>query len=90
MKIPGEIRDFAWRRTVAVRLLGTTVNMSVASELPDVNGQHSNRALAASKRASAVELKFAGLSYERIATNWIEGDRGPLPEVVHRLRDPFA
>jgi len=38
-----------------------------ATELPPVHGQHRNHALAAARRARAVELRTAGLTYDQIA-----------------------
>lgn len=51
-------------------------------EVPRVNGQHKNRALAAARRVRAVELKTAGLTYEQIATELGYANRGTVYHVV--------
>jgi hypothetical protein len=57
--------------------------MSAAiAELPPVHGQHRNRALAAARRARAVELRTAGLTYDRIATELGYANRGTVYHVV--------
>jgi hypothetical protein len=57
--------------------------MTIAlTELPQVNGQHRNRALAAARRARAVELRTAGLTYERIAVELGYANRGTVYHVV--------
>lgn len=52
------------------------------AELPRVNGQHRNRALAASRRARAVELRTAGLTYDQIAAELGYANRGTVYRIV--------
>ena len=52
------------------------------AELPRVTGQHRNRALAASRRVRAVELKTAGLTYEQIAVKLGYANRGTVYRLV--------
>ena len=57
--------------------------MSIAlTELPRVNGQHRNRALAAARRARAVKLRTAGLTYDQIAKELGYANRGTVYRVV--------
>ena len=57
--------------------------MSAAvAELPKVRGQHRNRALAAARRARAVELRTAGLTYDQIAMELGYANRGTVYHVV--------
>src|SRR5664280_1761204 len=57
--------------------------MAIAlTELPRVNGQHRNRALAAARRARAVELRTAGLTYDQIAIQLGYPNRGTVYRVV--------
>jgi cyanate lyase len=57
--------------------------MAVAlPELPPVHGQHRNRALAAARRARAVELRTTGLTYDQIATELGYANRGTVYHVV--------
>src|SRR5664280_1379508 len=57
--------------------------MAIAlTELPRVNGQHRNRALAAARRARAVELRTAGLTYDQIAIELGYANRGTVYRVV--------
>jgi hypothetical protein len=57
--------------------------MAIAlTELPRVNGQHRNRALAAARRARAVELRTAGLTYDQIAVKLGYANRGTVYRVV--------
>jgi len=52
------------------------------AELPRVKGQHRNRALAASRRVRAIELKTAGLTYEQIAVKLGYANRGTVYRLV--------
>src|SRR5450759_455971 len=52
------------------------------AELPRVNGQHRNRALSAARRARAVELRTAGLTYEQIAVKLGYANRGTVYRLV--------
>jgi len=52
------------------------------AELPPVHGQHRNRALAAARRARAVELRTTGLTYDQIATELGYTNRGTVYHVV--------
>ena len=62
---------------------GSTTVMAVAlPELPRVHGQHSNRALAAARRARAIELRTTGLTYDQIATELGCANRGTVCHVV--------
>jgi hypothetical protein len=57
--------------------------MAIAlAELPPVHGQHRNRALAAARRARAVELRTAGLTYDQIAAELGYANRGTVYRVV--------
>jgi len=57
--------------------------MAVAlPELPPVRGQHRNRALAAARRARAVELRTTGLTYGQIAMELGYANRGTVYHVV--------
>src|SRR5664280_423572 len=57
--------------------------MAIAlTELPRVNGQHRNRALAAARRARAVELRTAGRTYDQIAVELGYANRGTVYHVV--------
>jgi len=57
--------------------------MAIAlAELPPVHGQHRNRALAAARRAKAVELRTAGLTYDQIAMELGYANRGTVYSVV--------
>jgi len=52
------------------------------AEIPLVNGQHRNRALAAARRVRAVELRTAGKTYDHIATELGYANRGTVYHVV--------
>jgi hypothetical protein len=52
------------------------------AELPPVHGQHRNRALAAARRARAVELRTTGLTYDQIAIEFGYANRGTVYRVV--------
>src|SRR5450631_3759825 len=57
--------------------------MAVAiPELPPVHGQHRNKALAAARRARAVELRTTGLTYDQIAMELGYANRGTVYHVV--------
>ena len=57
--------------------------MAIAlTALPPVQGQHRNRALAAARRARAVELRTAGRTYDRIAAELGYANRGTVYRVV--------
>lgn len=55
--------------------------MSVAA-LPRVEGRHRNRALAAARRARAIELRAQGQTYERIAEELGYANRGTVCHIV--------
>ena len=55
---------------------------AAVAELPRVNGQHRNRALAAARRVRAVELRTAGHTYGQIATELGYANRGTVYRVV--------
>src|ERR1035437_6943000 len=55
---------------------------AAVTELPRVHGQHRNRALAAARRARAVELRTAGLTYDQIAMELGYANRGTAYRVV--------
>ena len=55
---------------------------AAVAELARVNGRHRNRALAASRRVRAVELKAAGLTYEQIAAELGYANRGTVYRIV--------
>jgi hypothetical protein len=52
------------------------------ADLPMVNGQHRNRALAAARRVRAVELRTAGRTYDQIAAELGFANRGTVYRVV--------
>lgn len=56
--------------------------MSVAA-LPRVEGRHRNRALAAARRARAIELRAQGWTYEQIADELGYANRGTVCHIVH-------
>jgi hypothetical protein len=56
--------------------------MTAVAELPKVTGQHRNRALAAARRARAVDLRTAGLTYDEIATELGYASRGTVYRIV--------
>jgi hypothetical protein len=56
--------------------------MSAVAELPKVDGQHRNKALAASRRVKAVELRTRGLTYDQIAVQLGYANRGTVFRVV--------
>ena len=67
----------------SVRAMSHDASMTAAlAELPRVNGQHRNRALAAARRVRAVELRTAGHTYDRIATELGYANRGTVYRVV--------
>lgn len=55
---------------------------TAAPVLPRVEGRHRNRALAAARRARAVELRTQGLTYEDIARELGYANRGTVFRVV--------
>jgi hypothetical protein len=55
---------------------------AAVTELPRVHGQHRNRPLAAARRARAVELRTAGLTYDQIAIELGYANRGTVYRVV--------
>lgn len=55
--------------------------MSVAA-LPRVKGRHRNRALAAARRARAIELRAQGRTYEDIARELGYANRGTVCHIV--------
>lgn len=57
--------------------------VSVAA-LPRVEGRHRNRALAAARRARAIELRAQGLTYEQIADALGYANRGTVYRMVGR------
>src|SRR4051812_38836837 len=61
---------------------GTMSDMSALAELPKVNGQHRNRALAAARKVKAIELRTAGLTYQEIADRLGYSGRGAVHNIV--------
>lgn len=57
--------------------------VSVAA-LPRVDGRHRNRALAAARRARAIELRAQGWTYEQIADELGYANRGTVYRMVGR------
>jgi hypothetical protein len=55
---------------------------TAVAELPKVQGQHRNHALAAARRAKAVELRTTGLTYDQIAIELGYANRGTVYRVV--------
>ena len=55
---------------------------TAVAELPRVNGRHKTRALAAARRARAVELRSAGMTYEAIAAQMGFANKGNVFRVV--------
>src|SRR6185436_1468230 len=58
-----------------------------ATSLPPVAGRHRNRALAAARRARAVELRTQGFTFERIADELGYSNRGTAFAIVRRALD---
>jgi pantothenate synthetase len=52
------------------------------AELPLVQGRHKNRALAAARRAQAVQLKASGLTYAAIAIDMGYANRGTVYRII--------
>jgi transposase-like protein len=59
------------------------VFMSIAAVLPRVEGQHQNKALAAARRARAVELVTQGMTYQQVADELGYANRGTVYRIVH-------
>jgi hypothetical protein len=57
--------------------------MAIPATLPQVRGQHRNRALAAARQARAVELATRGLTYQQIADELGYSNRGTVYRLVH-------
>lgn len=55
---------------------------AAVAELPRVCGRHRNRALAAARRARAVELKTAGLTYQQVASELGYTSKGTAYNVI--------
>jgi len=55
---------------------------SAAAELPRVHGRHRNKALAASRRVRAVELKTSGYTYTQVADELGYSSRGTAYNIV--------
>jgi transposase-like protein len=60
------------------------VPMSTAAALPRVEGQHRNKALAAARRARAVELVTQGMTYQQVADELGYANRGTVYRIVHQ------
>ena len=56
--------------------------MGIPATLPPVTGQHRNRALAAARRARAVELATQGMTYQQIADELGYANRGTVYRLV--------
>ena len=59
--------------------------MSVAAELPPVSGRHRNRALAAARRAKAVELRTQGWTYEQITDELGYAYKGTVHNIINAV-----
>jgi hypothetical protein len=53
-----------------------------ADALPRVEGRHRNRALAAARRARAIELRTGGFTYDQIAEELGYANRGTVFRIV--------
>jgi len=51
--------------------------------LPRVEGRHRNRALAAARRARAIQLRAQGWTYEQIANELGYANRGTVCHIVN-------
>ena len=60
------------------------VLMSTAAALPRVEGRHRNKALAAARRARAVELVTQGMTYQQAADELGYANRGTVYRLVHQ------
>ena len=58
--------------------------MSTVAALPRVEGQHRNRALAAARRARAIELVTQGMTYQQVADELGYASRGTVYRMVHQ------
>lgn len=79
-------RDASRSRAVTLRgcqRRGPGDAVSVAA-LPQVEGRHRNRALAAARRARAIELRAQGRTYEQIADELGYANRGTVCRIVGR------
>ncbi len=56
----------------------------MTAELPQVTGQHRNHALAAARRARAIELISQGLPYEQVADELGYANKGTVHRLVHQ------
>ena len=56
--------------------------MSAPAQIPRVTGPHRNRALAAARKARAVELRTAGWTYQEIADELGYKNRGAVYNIV--------
>jgi hypothetical protein len=73
----------SWHIGDLVSIKSNHCPMSAAiAELPPVHGQHRNHALAAARRARAVELRTAGLTYDQIAVKLGYANSGTVYHVV--------
>ncbi|EWS99605.1 hypothetical protein N865_01210 [Intrasporangium oryzae NRRL B-24470] len=55
-----------------------------AAALPRVEGQHRNHALAAARRARALQLASQGLTYQQVADELGYASRGTVHHIVHQ------
>ena len=60
------------------------VLMSTAAALPRVQGRHRNKALAAARRARAVELVADGMTYQQIADEMGYSNKGTVYRIVQQ------
>jgi transposase-like protein len=67
---------------------GDAEGMTILVDIPKVTGRHRNRALAAERRSSAVELALTGSSYQAIADELGYANRGTVYRLVNNaLKD---
>ena len=60
------------------------VLMGIAAALPPVQGRHQNKALAAARRARAIELIAEGRTYQQVADELGYANKGTVYRLVHQ------
>jgi AraC-like DNA-binding protein len=66
------------------RVVTDDEGMSALAELPRVDGQHRNRALAAARHARAVQLITQGLTYQQVADQMGYANKGTVHHLVSK------
>ena len=59
---------------------------ALAIELPPVSGRHRNRALASARRTRAIERKQQGLTYQQIADELGDANKGTVYRLIQEAR----